>query len=125
MSSIDFYKLSDEKKNFVFKNLKGKTGYPEFVFEKDWWVVQTLDIIFKMDCAEQMLFKGGTSLSKAWQLISRFSEDIDLALNREYLGFESGLISRSQVKRLRKKSFEFVTTTFFENLKKGFKKVTV
>ncbi len=78
-----------------------------------------------MDCAEQMLFKGGTSLSKAWQLISRFSEDIDLALNREYLGFESGLISRSQVKRLRKKSFEFVTTTFFENLKKGFKKVTV
>jgi len=68
-----------------------------------------------------LIFKGGTSLSKAWQIINRFSEDIDLALNREYLGFETGLISKSQVKKLRKKSFEFVTTTFYENLKKAFK----
>ena len=66
------------------------------------------------------MFKGGTSLSKAWGLISRFSEDIDLALNREYLGFDGGLISKSQVKRLRKKSFEFVKTVFYQALKKGF-----
>lgn len=49
-----------------------------------------------------------------------FSEDIDLVLNREYLGFDSGRISRSQVKKLREKSFEFVTNEFYELLQKGF-----
>lgn len=116
----NFYNLEDNEKKFVFKDVKNKIGLPAYVIEKDWWVVQTLDIIFSLDEAEHLLFKGGTSLSKAWHLISRFSEDIDLAISREYLGFNSGLISKSQVKKLRTKSFEFVTTTFYENLQKGF-----
>jgi len=73
-----------------------------------------------MEMAEHILFKGGTSLSKAWHLISRFSEDIDLALSREFLGFGSGLISKSQVKKLREKSFDFVTTTFYSSLQQAF-----
>ncbi len=121
MATTEFYKLSDEKKFKAIEETAKQIDMPLFTVEKDWWVVQTLYIIFQMDCAEHLIFKGGTSLSKAWQLINRFSEDIDLALNREYLGFESGLISKSQVKKLRKKSFEFVTTTFYENLQKAFK----
>ena len=74
-----------------------------------------------MDIKDHLLFKGGTSLSKAWGLIDRFSEDIDLSLNREYLGFDSGLISKAQVRKLRSRSFAFVTTTFFEALQKAFK----
>ncbi|RYM32614.1 nucleotidyl transferase AbiEii/AbiGii toxin family protein [Brumimicrobium glaciale] len=68
-----------------------------------------------------MLFKGGTSLSKAWHVVNRFSEDIDLVLNKEFLGFPSGLISKTQVKKLRARSFEFVTTTFYKALQEGFK----
>jgi len=121
MNAKEFYILSTKEKKLILQTLKNKTAYPEFVFEKDWWVTQTLAIIFEMDVAEHLLFKGGTSLSKAWHLINRFSEDVDLALSREYLGFSSSLISKSQVKRLRQKSFEFVTTTFYNDLQKAFK----
>ena len=120
MSKV-FYNLPKAEKVNLFEELRIKTGLPTYAIEKDWWVVQTLDIIFsQLEFAEHLLFKGGTSLSKAWHLIQRFSEDIDLALNREYLGFDEGLISKSQVKKLREKSFEFVTTTFYEALQKAF-----
>lgn len=120
MAAQEFYKLKEAEKQEVFAATAQKKGLPEYAVEKDWWVVQTLDIIFRLEMATHLLFKGGTSLSKAWNLINRFSEDIDLALNREYLGFDSGLISKTQVKKLREKSFGFVTTEFYELLKKGF-----
>ncbi|MDA0176824.1 nucleotidyl transferase AbiEii/AbiGii toxin family protein [Mesoflavibacter profundi] len=121
MAAQEFYKLKEAEKVEVFTAVAQQKGLPVYAVEKDWWVVQTLDIIFsQLEVAEHLLFKGGTSLSKAWHLIQRFSEDIDLALNREYLGFDGGLISKSQVKKLREKSFEFVTTTFYEALQKAF-----
>lgn len=116
MAAKDFYSLREGQKREVFTAISQKKGLPIYAVEKDWWVVQTLDIIFQLEMAQHLLFKGGTSLSKAWNIINRFSEDIDLALNREFLGFEGGLINKSQVKKLRKKSFEFVTTDFYEML---------
>lgn len=58
-------------------------GLPQAVVEKDWWVVMTLKALSTTKYASLMSFKGGTSLSKGWNLISRFSEDIDIALRRE------------------------------------------
>jgi predicted nucleotidyltransferase component of viral defense system len=55
--------------NEVYKRVK----FPLYIIEKDWWVVQTLRLITQMDIAEHLVFKGGTSLSKAWGLIDRFS----------------------------------------------------
>ncbi|MBU2900633.1 nucleotidyl transferase AbiEii/AbiGii toxin family protein [Maribacter dokdonensis] len=120
MAAQDFYTLKVAQKKEIFNVTSHQKRLPDYAVEKDWWVVQTLDIIFQLEMATYLLFKGGTSLSKAWNLIHRFSEDIDLALDREYLGFDSGLISKSQVKKLREKSFEFVTKEFYELLKKGF-----
>lgn len=58
------------------------------VMEKDFWVCWTLKHIFDLGPAPaQLIFKGGTSLSKVYNLIERFSEDIDLSLSRESLGF--------------------------------------
>lgn len=120
MAAQDFYTLKQAEKLQVIKQVAEQQNLPLFAVEKDWWVTQTLALIFEMEMAEHLLFKGGTSLSKAWNLINRFSEDIDLALNREFLGFDSGLVSKSQVKKLREKSFKFVTTTFYEALQKAF-----
>lgn len=53
-----------------------------YVVEKDWWVVQILSVLFETELKDHLVFKGGTSLSKAWKLIQRFSEDIDLAAGR-------------------------------------------
>jgi hypothetical protein len=56
--------------------------------EKDFWVCWTLREIFSdPDIGGHITFKGGTSLSKAWKLIERFSEDIDLIVDKEVLGF--------------------------------------
>ncbi len=120
MAAKDFYKLSEAQKLEIFTATAQQKGLPVYAIEKDWWVVQTLDIIFQLEMAEHLLFKGGTSLSKAWNIIHRFSEDIDLALSREYLGFGSGMISKTQVKKLREKSFEFVTIEFYGLLQKTF-----
>jgi len=81
MAAIDFYKLKPKEKQSVFEQIgTGLNIHPASV-EKDWWVTQTLALIQEMEVADQILFKGGTSLSKAWNIIERFLEDIDLALH--------------------------------------------
>lgn len=76
-------------------------GMTPFAVEKDWWVSRTLNIIFQMDIAAHLVFKGGTSLSKAWKLINRFSEDIDLAIDKEFFEGYQGEITRTQISKLR------------------------
>lgn len=85
--------------------------------EKDWWVIQVLKAIFALPYAEHLSFKGGTSLSKAWKVIARFSEDIDIAISREYLGF-AGELSRTQVSdKLRRAACSFVREKLSADIK--------
>lgn len=60
-----------------------------FSIEKDFWVCWTLRELFSLPgIGEHLTFKGGTSLSKGWKLIQRFSEDIDVVIHRDALGFD-------------------------------------
>lgn len=75
--------------------------------EKDFWVCWTLREIFSLPgCGSHLTFKGGTSLSKAWKLIERFSEDIDVVLDRGFIGFggdkspEAAASNKQREKRL-------------------------
>jgi predicted nucleotidyltransferase component of viral defense system len=126
----EWFLLPEETKTSVFAETGRQIGLPSSsAVEKDWWVVHTLAIIFSMDCAKALIFKGGTSLSKGWNVIHRFSEDIDLALDREFLGF-SGELTKGDIRRLRRKSYQFITEVFTKELKNkfdelGFKDVTV
>lgn len=87
---------------------------PDYAIEKDWWVTMTLKALFQTKCKDFLEFKGGTSLSKGWQLIDRFSEDIDLALSHRYFG--SVAENNTQLKNLRKKSRKYILTTLAEEL---------
>ena len=60
----------------------GALGMQETFVEKDYWVTWMLRNLADSEWAEQVVFKGGTSLSKAYRLVERFSEDVDLALTR-------------------------------------------
>jgi len=115
----EWLKLPDETKKNIFSEISTKTGLPAVAIEKDWWVVKTLEVVFTTEIAEHTVFKGGTSLSKAWGLIDRFSEDIDLALDRNFLGFEKEM-TVSQVKKLRKHSFHFISEEYYPALEKAF-----
>jgi hypothetical protein len=112
--------LSDDRKLWIFSQAGDRTGLKASSVEKDWWVTHTLSIIFSMSCAEALIFKGGTSLGKAWRLIERFSEDIDLAIDREFLGF-GGELSNTQIRKLRIASYNFLSTKFTDELSNKFK----
>ena len=84
-----------------------KIGLPAESVEKDLWVTAILQSVFSLPYANKFVFKGGTSLSKVWNRIERFSEDIDLAIDRSQFDLEGDLTVR-QIKTLRKKSSLFV-----------------
>jgi len=75
------------------KNIFVKTAYDlgisePIIVEKDLWVSWLLEKLFQQSSNEPtLIFKGGTSLSKAYKLIDRFSEDIDITIARKDLGF--------------------------------------
>lgn len=121
MAKIDFYKIDRTEKAAIFNAIATEKGMTPFAVEKDWWVSGTLEIIFQMDIAQHLVFKGGTSLSKAWKLINRFSEDIDLAIDREFFEGYKGEISKTKITKLRKEAGIYTTGTFFEELQKEFK----
>ena len=72
----------------LFRAAAAKRGLPEAILEKDFWVCWVLKRIFTLDKPPAgILFKGGTSLSKVYGVIDRFSEDVDLSFDRVGLGF--------------------------------------
>lgn len=84
----EFIKLPKADREAAFRIASTHTGYPAHVVEKDFWVTYMLDTLFnRLTHTHRLMFKGGTSLSKCYNLIKRFSEDIDLSLNMEDLGF--------------------------------------
>ena len=103
----NYFQLSKEQQQMVLTQAANKTGLPVQAVEKDLWVTVVLQMVFTLPVANHLVFKGGTSLSKVWKVIRRFSEDIDLAIDPSIWGFE-GDLTKKQIKRLRKASSIFV-----------------
>ena len=81
-------KLPSEEREILFQNTAAKMGMNAAIIEKDFWVCLTLDYLFhKCQWKKAFAFKGGTSLSKVYNLIDRFSEDIDLILDWRTVGY--------------------------------------
>ena len=70
-------------------------GLPQIYVEKDYWITRALKFLANSPRANEVAFKGGTSLSKGYRLIDRFSEDIDLAV---FAGSQSGGARKKQLK---------------------------
>ena len=85
---IHIAKINENDRNALFKNTAAKMGMTEAIIEKDFWVCYTLDYLFhRCRWKDHIAFKGGTSLSKAYGLVERFSEDIDMILDWRLLGY--------------------------------------
>lgn len=95
-------RLSADERKALFTNTASKMGLNEAIIEKDFWVCWILDYLFHRSAwKDDLAFKGGTSLSKAFQAIERFSEDIDLILDWRVLGYgaEEPWVNRSNTKQ--------------------------
>ena len=73
-----WFSLSREDQGEALEFAAARTGRPAHLLEKDIWVVWALSAIYKSNIARKLTFKGGTSLSKVYRIIDRFSEDVDL-----------------------------------------------
>jgi predicted nucleotidyltransferase component of viral defense system len=103
-----FTNLQDAERIKYIENLTLEYNLSTVAIEKDWWISAVLRALFALPYAENLSFKGGTSLSKCYNLIERFSEDIDIALYREFLGFGETL-SKTQINdKLRRAACSFV-----------------
>jgi hypothetical protein len=105
-----FLGLSDSDRREALLVAEGRTGRPAHLLEKDVWVVWALEVLFGAPFADRLVFKGGTSLSKAYAAITRFSEDIDLTYDIRALlpgladdAFEGLPPSRSQAEKWSKR----------------------
>jgi len=94
--------LSPKDRSELFKETAAQKNILPAIIEKDFWVCWVLSKIFSNDSlSKKVLFKGGTSLSKAFGIIERFSEDIDLILDWDVIN-DSPLGDRSKTKQLKR-----------------------
>jgi hypothetical protein len=107
--------ISAERQRIIIGNIALQTGYSPHAIEKDWWVTMVLKALFQTSCANYLIFKGGTSLSKCWKLIERFSEDIDVAIFREFFSITE-ISSKNQRDKLRKASSKYIQEHLIDEL---------
>lgn len=113
--------LADEQRRTSIAQAAVVSGITAKAIEKDWWVTLTLKALFESPYAKFFIFKGGTSLSKGWKLIERFSEDIDIALDPMAFGREyKNNPSHTYVKTLKKEGCAFTSTVLLDALKAQF-----
>lgn len=104
----NFFKISTRQQTNAIETIAKKLNITPPSVEKDVWVTAVLRALFALPYTEYLSFKGGTSLSKCYNLIERFSEDIDIAIQRDFLGFD-GSLSKTQISdKLRRAACSFV-----------------
>ena len=126
---INIAVASKKDREALFRNTAEKLGLTEAIIEKDFWVCWSLMYIFnESPWSKNLAFKGGTSLSKGYGLIERFSEDIDLILDWRLLGYtkEEPWMSRSKTQQrkfndeINQKAIDFVSQMMLPKLTSDF-----
>lgn len=86
---LEFLNRNAEDQAVVIREVAARRGTSPVMVEKDFWVSWVLAILFAHpEFSEQLIFKGGTSLSKVFGVIERFSEDIDLSVSPDFVGIK-------------------------------------
>lgn len=103
----EFARLPSEERRLYFEQAAARLGLASPMIEKDFWVCWTLRRLFSLaEFDHHLTFKGGTTLSKVYRVIERFSEDVDVAIERSFLGFggenepEKGATGKEQRRRV-------------------------
>src|ERR1700691_3693134 len=96
---LSFLTLSADERRLYIDQAAIRRNVSPVVLEKDFWVCWLLGLLFGSEFAGSLVFKGGTSLSKVFGVIERFSEDIDLSLSPAFLKLPEAGTSRNQANK--------------------------
>ena len=114
----DYFSLTPAQQRTIIEQTQNRLGLPLQAVEKDLWVTCILQVLFSLDISTNIIFKGGTSLSKFGNLIERFSEDIDIAIDPSTYGL-IGDLTKKQLKNLLKRSSLYVKDVLAVALQEG------
>lgn len=103
---LDFLKLPSDERRLYIEQAAIQRNISPVIMEKDFFVCWLLGVLFESQFASSFVFKGGTSLSKIFGAINRFSEDIDLSLSPAFLGLPETAANRSQADKWWRKAEE-------------------
>ena len=104
---LEFFKRSPEDQAVIIREVAARRNVSAVMVEKDFWVSWTLAVLFAHpEFAEQLVFKGGTSLSKVFGVIDRFSEDIDLSVSPESVGIKEEWVEKAESRSKRTERME-------------------
>ena len=93
---LEFFKRPASEQALIIRETAAQRGLLAVMVEKDFWVSWTLAVLFAHpEFGNQLVFKGGTSLSKVFGVIERFSEDIDLSVSPAFLGISEESVEQA------------------------------
>lgn len=96
---LKFLALPEDERRLYIEQAAVRRGLSPVILEKDFWVCWLLGILFESEFAGDLVFKGGTSLSKVFDVIERFSEDLDLSVSPAFLNLPEAGTSRNQANK--------------------------
>jgi len=118
---LEFFKRAAEDRATIIREVAAKRGVSAVMVEKDFWVSWTLAVLFAHpEFSEQLVFKGGTSLSKVFGVIERFSEDIDLSVNPDFLGIDEQWVEDAESRNKRTERMEKLEAVCTERVRERF-----
>ncbi len=94
--TLKFLALPEGERRLYLEQAAVRRSLSPVILEKDFWVCWLLGVLFESEFADSLVFKGGTSLSKVFGVINRFSEDVDLSLSPAFLKLPEAGTSRNQ-----------------------------
>ncbi len=118
---LEFFNRTAEDQATIIREVAAQRGVSAVMVEKDFWVSWTLAVLFAHpEFAEQLVFKGGTSLSKVFGVIQRFSEDIDLSVSPEFLGISEQWVEEAGSRNKRTERMKELEAACTEKVRERF-----
>ena len=118
---LQFFNRSAEDQAAIIREVAARRGISAVLVEKDFWVSWTLAALFvHPEFSKQLVFKGGTSLSKVFGVIERFSEDIDLSISPDFVGINEDWVEDADSRNKRSERMKQLEIACIEKVRDRF-----
>ena len=118
---LEFFNRTSDDQAAIIREVAARRAVSAVMVEKDFWVSWTLAVLFAhKDFGGQLVFKGGTSLSKVFGVIERFSEDIDLSVSPGFVGISEEWVEDAKSRKKRAERFEELEAACIKTVKERF-----
>jgi hypothetical protein len=118
---LEFFKRPAPEQALIIRETAARRGLLPVMVEKDFWVSWTLAVLFAHpEFGRQLVFKGGTSLSKVFGVIERFSEDIDLSVSPAFLGISEEWVEQADSRNKRAERMQELETACIGRVRERF-----